>query len=106
MVCDSMIEGLTMMSNNKPDPICEPCLAGKMHANPFPSKNWSTKLLQLVHTDVHKVGATTHSGYQYSLITILNFVLYPLYRQRTWCLMHSNNSKLMLRIKLVIKSKH
>jgi hypothetical protein len=26
-----------MTSNDKPDPICEPCLAGKMHANPFPS---------------------------------------------------------------------
>jgi hypothetical protein len=66
MVHDSMVEGLTMTSNNKPDPICEPCLAGKMHANPFPSsKNRSQKLLEHVHTDVHKVGTTTHSGYQY-----------------------------------------
>ena len=57
-----------------PDPICEPCLAGKMHANPFPSsKNRSTRLLELVHTDVHKVGTPTHSGYQYWVTFIDDF---------------------------------
>ena len=63
-----------MTSNDKPDPICEPCLAGKMHANPFPSsKNRSTRLLELVHTDVHKVGTPTHSGYQYWVTFIDDF---------------------------------
>ena len=39
-----------------PDPLCEPCLAGKMHANPFPSTSWRTsRPLELVHSDIHAV---------------------------------------------------
>ena len=39
---------------------------GKRSRSAFPSsKNRSTRLLELVHTDVHKVGTPTHSGYQY-----------------------------------------
>jgi len=34
--CD-MVTGMTLSNKSKPDPICEPCLAGKMHANPFPT---------------------------------------------------------------------
>lgn len=83
MVNDSMVEGLTMTSKNKPDPICEPCLAGKMHANPFPtSKNRATKVLELIHTDVHYVGTATHSGYQYWVTFIDDYsrfrVVYPM----------------------------
>ena len=37
MISKNMVDGLVLDSKAKPDPICEPCLAGKMHANPFPS---------------------------------------------------------------------
>ena len=37
MLRHNLVTGLTLESSAKPDPICEPCLAGKMHANPFPS---------------------------------------------------------------------
>jgi len=30
-----LVTGLVLDSDNKPDPICEPCIAGKMSANPF-----------------------------------------------------------------------
>ena len=30
-----LVTGMTLNSSAAPDPICEPCLAGKMHANPF-----------------------------------------------------------------------
>jgi len=35
-----LITGMTLDSSVAPDPICEPCLAGKMHANPFPPSEW------------------------------------------------------------------
>ena len=39
MLRQNLVTGLTLDSSEKPDPICEPCLAGKMHANPFPSSD-------------------------------------------------------------------
>jgi hypothetical protein len=41
-------------SEASPDPVCEACKAGKIHADPFPpSTSRASKLLQLVHSDVH-----------------------------------------------------
>ena len=66
MVTKNLVDGLVMESKAKPDPICEPCLAGQMYANPFPSStNRATELLELVHSDVYFVGHTSHSGYNY-----------------------------------------
>ena len=51
-----LVTGMTLNSSAAPDPICEPCLAGKMHANPFPPSEWrATRPLELVHSDVHQV---------------------------------------------------
>src|SRR5258707_9158831 len=36
IVKDKLILGLVIQSNSPPDPICEPCLAGKMHSHAFP----------------------------------------------------------------------
>jgi hypothetical protein len=36
MIKDGLVVGLHLDSKEQPDPICEPCLAGKMTANPFP----------------------------------------------------------------------
>ena len=66
MLRQNLVTGLTLNSSAKPDPICEPCLAGKMHANPFlSSDNRATELLELIHSDLHHVGTTSHSGYNY-----------------------------------------
>src|ERR1700742_2036699 len=66
LVKNSLAEGLVIDSKAKPDPICEPCLAGKMHANPFPStEHRATKVLELIHSDVHDVGVSSISGYRY-----------------------------------------
>src|SRR6185369_16412313 len=60
-----------MNSKAKPDPICEPCLAEKMHANPFlSSTRQSERLLQLIHSDVKHIGITSHGGYKYWVIFI------------------------------------
>jgi len=66
MIKDDLVDGLVLDSKAKPDPICEPCLAGKMHANPFPSStSRATELLELVHSDVFYVGTTSFGGYNY-----------------------------------------
>ena len=66
MISKNLVDGLTLDSKATPDPICEPCLAGKMHSNPFPlSQNRAKELLELIHTDVHEIGVTSPSGYKY-----------------------------------------
>ncbi|KAJ8580857.1 hypothetical protein M405DRAFT_752723, partial [Rhizopogon salebrosus TDB-379] len=34
---EGLVTGMKLDSKAAPDPICEPCLAGKMHSKPFPS---------------------------------------------------------------------
>ena len=66
MIKEQMVDGLTLDSFTKPDIVYEPCLAGKMHANPFPSSDHrATEVLELVHSDLHYVGTPSHSGYKY-----------------------------------------
>jgi len=58
---------MTFASSEKPDMVCEPCLAGKMRSNPFPSSpSRSTKPLELVHSDLHgPLPVPTRDGYCY-----------------------------------------
>ena len=66
MLRNNLVVGLVLDSKVKPDPICEPCLAGKMHANPFlSSDNRATELLELIHSDVYDAGHISHGGYRY-----------------------------------------
>ena len=67
MKSKNLVTGIDIKSNKSPDPICEPCLAGKMNANPFPpSKTRASKPLELIHTDLHGPFKTsTMSGYRY-----------------------------------------
>ena len=62
-----LVAGIDIKSNQPPDPICEPCLSGKMNANPFPSSTTcATKPLELIHTDLHGPFRTQiMSGYRY-----------------------------------------
>ena len=41
----NLVSGLVLQSQSPPDPICEPCLAGKMHANPFPTSKSNTSVV-------------------------------------------------------------
>ena len=67
MFDNKWVEGVKLDSKLPPDPICEPCLAGKMHANPFPTSNHRAKHpLELVHTDIHgPTPVQSHQGYRY-----------------------------------------
>ena len=54
LVKDELVVGLVITSESAPDPICEPCLAGKMVSNPFPSSSCiSSSPLELIHSDLH-----------------------------------------------------
>jgi len=72
MIEEKLVTGIKLNSLAAPDPICEPCLAGKMHANPFPSSTTRTsRPLELVHSDVHgPLSVQTHSGFRYWVIFI------------------------------------
>src|SRR5262249_46399094 len=62
-----LVTGLKITSEEVPDPICEPCLASKMNANPFlpsPPEHRATRPLERIHSDVHQLKTWTQSGYQ------------------------------------------
>ncbi|KAG2341418.1 hypothetical protein BDR05DRAFT_868089, partial [Suillus weaverae] len=66
LIDHKLVTGLRLDSRASPDPVCEPCLAGKMHANPFPPSKWRvSRPLELVHTNVHQLPYRTFSGYRY-----------------------------------------
>ena len=67
MVEHKLVTGLVLDSDNKPDPICELCIAGKMSANPFPlSANHNRSPPALAHSDLHEpLPVATHQGYKY-----------------------------------------
>jgi len=74
MVEHKLVTGLVLNSNNKPDPICELYIAGKISANPFPlSANYNCSPLALVYSDLHgPLSVATHQGYKYWIIFIDN----------------------------------
>jgi len=67
LIKEGLVTGLELNSTTGPDPICEPCIAGKMTADPFNSSISRAKQpLGLVHSDVHgPVKVQTISGYRY-----------------------------------------
>ena len=63
---DKLVTGITITSLATPDPICEPCLAGKMHSDGFPSTGTITPgILDLVHSDLVTMPVRSVSGYLY-----------------------------------------
>ena len=70
----NLVTGMAIDLKTATDPICEPCLAGKMHANTFPCSSWcASRPLELVHSNVHDVGHISMSGYQYWITFIDNY---------------------------------
>ena len=63
----NLVTGFKLDSQAEPDPVCEACKAGKMHADPFPSSlSRASRPLQLVHSDVHgPLKVPTHQGHHY-----------------------------------------
>ena len=77
LVEHNLVTGMHIDSKSATDPICEPCLAGKMHANPFTtSQNCTSCPLELVHSDMHQVPYQIFSGYQYWITFIDDYSRY------------------------------
>ena len=63
-----LVSGLTMSSSSPEPRICEPCIMGKQHRDPFPHQatHRATQLLELIHSDLHgPLPVQSHSGYRY-----------------------------------------
>lgn len=68
MAKSGFVQGIRLDWQTKPDPICEPCLAGKMHANPFPARDSSARSkepLGIIHSDLHQMKVRSRKGHQY-----------------------------------------
>ena len=75
LLSGNLVTGFRLDSQADPDPVCEACKAGKMHANPFPiSHSRASKPLQLMHSEVYgPVKVPTHQGYRYWVTFIDDF---------------------------------
>nr|GAT43152.1 predicted protein [Mycena chlorophos] len=63
-----LVLGMQITSSQPPDPICEPCLAGKQHRGPIPkhAEFRATQPLELVHVDLKgPLPVRSREGYQY-----------------------------------------
>ena len=67
-----LVTGIKLNSQQTADPICEPCLSGKLNAALFTSSSTrAPKPLRLIHSDVHgPLPVRTPSGYRYWIIFI------------------------------------
>jgi len=75
LLSGNLVTGIKLDSQADPDPVCEACKAGKMHADPFlSSQSKASRPLQLIHSDVHgPVKVHTHQGYCYWVSFIDDF---------------------------------
>lgn len=62
----NLTNGLNITHDDTTNTLCEPCVLGKHHRDPFPtSKSRATQRLALVHTDVHELPVVTPGGCKY-----------------------------------------
>ena len=74
---EELVTGMTISSSEKPDIVREPCLAGKMHSNPFPSSpSRASKPLELVHMDLY--GSSSHTRRISVLVDVHRRCILPL----------------------------
>ena len=78
IVQGSLVDGCKLDSHTPSDPICEPCLSGKLNAAPFPSSSSrASRPLELVHSDVHgPLPVRTPSGMRYWVTFIDDYTRY------------------------------
>ena len=72
LISGGLATGISLSSSAKRDPICEPCLAGKMHSGSFPSTgNRASHALDLIHSDLcGPMSVSTPEGYRYWCVFI------------------------------------
>ena len=68
LVKQQLVTGISLESQSPPDPICEPCIAGKQHRGPIPkhATHRATQVLELIHSDLHgPLQVLTKEGFRY-----------------------------------------
>ncbi|KAJ3495675.1 hypothetical protein NMY22_g19906 [Coprinellus aureogranulatus] len=72
LISGGLAIGISLSSSEKRDPVCEPCLAGKMHSGSFPSAgNRAALPCDLVHSDLcGPMSTSTPEGYRYWVVFI------------------------------------
>ena len=72
LISGGLAIGISLSSSEKRDPVCEPCLAGKMHSGSFPSTgNRAALPCDLVHSDLcGPMSTSTPEGFRYWVVFI------------------------------------
>jgi hypothetical protein len=66
LISKDLVTGITVKSKASPDPICEPCIAGKQHRQVNKAALFkATEPLELIHSDLHGPLPTSPHGYIY-----------------------------------------
>jgi predicted metal-binding protein len=76
----NVVNGITVNSNALPDPVCEPCIAGKQHRIINKSAIHAKVPLEIVHCDLHgPMPVASVQGHKY-------FIVFVDDATRLWCL--------------------
>ena len=75
---EGLADGVTVDSKSDLQDLCEHCIAGKQHRDPFPhaSEHRSTELLGRIHSDLHGPLPRTPYGYQYWMTLVDDYSRY------------------------------
>ncbi len=79
MIRLGLVQGIDIQPGAPPDPICEPCLAGKLHRGPIPksASHRAAFALGLIHSDLHgPISTQTRQGWKYWITFIDDFSCY------------------------------
>lgn len=76
LINTQLVKSIEVKSKDSPDPICEPCIAGKQCRSDVSrvATHRASGLLQLIHSDVHgPLPVQTRNGYKYWITFIDDF---------------------------------
>lgn len=66
MIKEELVDGVLVIPGDSIPDVCEHCVAGKQHRDPFPaSERRSDRVIQLIHSNLKGPVPTTFQGYKY-----------------------------------------
>ena len=71
MIANGLVNGLNVDPSSSPDPICEPCIAGKQHRIVNKSATRSVVPLEIIHCDLHgPMPVRSPEGYRFFMVFV------------------------------------
>jgi hypothetical protein len=107
LLSSKAVTGLHLDDHSAPDPVCEPCIAGKQHRIVNKTATRSTVPLAFVHCDLHgpMPVQSIDGGFKYFIVFVDDATrLWAIYFLRSTLLKHFTHSKPRLRSRLVTPS--